>query len=120
MTYTEKGRPHRGRPPVMREEIKMGWDPQQYLKFAQQRERPCRDLLARLTGPFERILDLGCGPGNSTGLLAQFFPKGYPLSSGKDTLGILIAPRTSEIYSSFMFEAILSAAPNTPFASDEM
>ena len=53
----------------------MSWDPQQYLKFAQQREQPCKDLMSRLEGPFDRILDLGCGPGNSTGLLAQFFPK---------------------------------------------
>ena len=84
MTYTEKGRPHRGRPPVMREEIKMGWDPQQYLKFAQQRERPCRDLLARLTGPFERILDLGCGPGNSTALLAERFSQAEILGLDPD------------------------------------
>ena len=53
----------------------MSWDPQQYLKFAQQREQPCKDLMSRLEGPFDRILDLGCGPGNSTGLLAQCFPK---------------------------------------------
>jgi trans-aconitate 2-methyltransferase len=51
------------------------WDPDQYLKFGDERARPCTDLLARidLKSP-HRILDLGCGPGNSTAMLAQHWP----------------------------------------------
>lgn len=44
----------------------MAWDSDLYLKFAEERKQPCIDLLSRLDGEFEKILDLGCGPGNST------------------------------------------------------
>ena len=47
------------------------WNPNQYLKFDDERTRPCRDLVARIPpqNP-QRIIDLGCGPGNSTQVLA--------------------------------------------------
>jgi trans-aconitate 2-methyltransferase len=51
------------------------WQPERYLAFADQRTRPARDLLARVPlTDAGRIADLGCGPGNSTALLAQRWP----------------------------------------------
>lgn len=51
------------------------WNAVQYMKFESERTQPSVDLLNRLTdlAP-KRILDLGCGPGNSTHALAEKFP----------------------------------------------
>lgn len=58
----------------------MDWDSKQYLKFKAQRTQPAIDLAnrIRLDNP-ERILDIGCGPGNSTKVLADRFPNAYIL-----------------------------------------
>ncbi|HUD99402.1 MAG TPA: methyltransferase domain-containing protein [Bryobacteraceae bacterium] len=51
------------------------WNPQQYLKFADERTQPCRDLAARIALTNARhIIDLGCGPGNSTAVLRERWP----------------------------------------------
>lgn len=50
------------------------WDTGLYLKFEKERTMAARDLLGRLRGEPRRIVDLGCGPGTSTQLLAARFP----------------------------------------------
>ncbi len=51
------------------------WDPAHYLHFGDERTRPALDLVSRirLNEP-GRIIDLGCGPGNSTQVLRQRWP----------------------------------------------
>jgi len=51
------------------------WNPELYKRFEDERTRPARELLGRveLQRPAS-IVDLGCGPGNSTELLVQRFP----------------------------------------------
>ena len=50
------------------------WNSNQYLKFEKERAQPSADLISRLSdiNP-SRVLDIGCGPGNSTNLLAKRF-----------------------------------------------
>jgi len=53
------------------------WDAAQYLKFQEERTQPCRDLASRIAmdpAP-ATIADLGCGPGNSTEVIAARFPQ---------------------------------------------
>ncbi len=53
----------------------MEWNAQLYSRFEDERTRPAAELLARvpLANDAAYVVDLGCGPGNSTALLAQRF-----------------------------------------------
>jgi trans-aconitate 2-methyltransferase len=52
------------------------WDPKTYLAFGGERTRAAAELVARIGAESPgRVADLGCGPGNSTALLAARWPK---------------------------------------------
>ena len=62
------------------------WDPERYLVYADERGRPFVDLLARVGAAAPaRVVDLGCGPGGLTALLARRWP-------GADVLGVDSSP----------------------------
>ncbi|WP_373503084.1 trans-aconitate 2-methyltransferase [Aestuariivirga sp.] len=82
------------------------WRPGLYLKFADERTRPARDLLAQvpLQDP-QSIYDLGCGPGNSTALLVERFPQA-------SVTGIDNSPA--------MLDAARIACPSARFLDDDL
>ncbi len=54
----------------------MSWSPAQYVKFEEERTRPVRDLVSRIpNADARRAADIGCGPGNSTEILRERYPK---------------------------------------------
>jgi trans-aconitate 2-methyltransferase len=56
----------------------MEWDSELYLRYEKERTQPSVDLAGRI--PIEapqEIIDLGCGPGNSTKILRQRWPDAH-------------------------------------------
>lgn len=51
------------------------WNPSLYLQYETERSRPAAELLNRVAlESICSVVDLGCGPGNSTALLHQRWP----------------------------------------------
>lgn len=78
------------------------WNSEQYLKFKKQRTQPAVDLAKRI--PVEHpnnILDIGCGPGNSTSVLKKMFPQAHIL--GVDSSEDMIK-KAKESYSDISFK----------------
>jgi trans-aconitate 2-methyltransferase len=82
------------------------WDPERYLVYADERGRPFVELLARVgaTDPTS-VVDLGCGPGTMTRLLAQRWP-------GAVVTGIDTSPA--------MVDAARAAAPGIDFRVEDV
>ena len=77
------------------------WDPDRYLTYADERGRPFVELVQRIgAGKPRTVVDLGCGPGNLTGLLADRWP-------GADILGVDSSPE--------MIEKARAAVPDLRF-----
>lgn len=55
------------------------WEPELYLKFRNERTWPVIDLVNRITPELlpEKIIDIGCGPGNSSQILVRKWPLAY-------------------------------------------
>ena len=70
------------------------WDPERYLQYADERSRPFLDLLSRVAAEEpRRVVDLGCGPGTLTALLARRWPDADVL--GLDSSPEMVAAATA-------------------------
>ncbi|KAK4224172.1 putative trans-aconitate 2-methyltransferase [Podospora fimiseda] len=99
---------------------KEDWSPNQYLLFKQARGRAIDDLIAYLgrslpTAP-SRIIDLGCGPGNSTQCLVAQFPAAK--ISGVDSSPAMIDAAKQTLPSLEFSQADL-ASYNPPVSKDQ-
>jgi trans-aconitate 2-methyltransferase len=86
----------------------VSWNPDTYLAFADYRERPIAELIARIP-PIEvaRAVDLGCGTGNSTAAIAARFP-GAALM-GVDNSPEMLAKARTDLPAAEWIEADLGA-----------
>ena len=92
----------------------MSWNPEIYLQFASPRTRPAADLLARV--PLEApgsVIDLGCGPGNSTALLAARWP-GARLEGLDNSPAMLDEARASGVAAAWRQADLAAWAPDQP------
>ena len=81
----------------------MRWDPTQYARYADERGQPFVDLLARVDAAApRRVVDLGCGPGTLTALLAQRWPSA--IVTGLDSSPEMISRATSSAGERVSFE----------------
>jgi trans-aconitate 2-methyltransferase len=86
--------------------LELSWSAKQYVAFEDERTRPVRDLLNALPPIDARsVMDLGCGPGNSTEVLAQRYPQAR--AAGIDS-------------SQDMIEAALARLPHIQFAVQDL
>lgn len=82
------------------------WNPDQYLRFAQPRVRPALDLMARLSfaPPAPRtVVDLGCGTGSITAMLAARWPDARV--TGIDSSAAMLAKAAHEAPGVHLMEA---------------
>jgi trans-aconitate 2-methyltransferase len=87
------------------------WNSVLYMKFEHERTRAAIDLLAQVPNmDFKTVYDLGCGPGNSTRLLAQRFP-GAAVVGVDNSDNMLAAARKKVSNASFVKRDIESWRP---------
>ncbi|HEY0292530.1 MAG TPA: trans-aconitate 2-methyltransferase [Hansschlegelia sp.] len=94
--------------------LKEDWSAATYLHFEDERTRPAADLLARI--PLKdavRVVDLGCGPGNSTELLTRRFPEAE--TTGVDSSPDMLSAASKRLPGVRFLEAdVASWAPDAP------
>jgi len=91
------------------------WDPRTYLRYADERSRPFHDLMARVAAEAPTtVVDLGCGPGTLTVILAERWPSARVL--GIDSSPEMIASAGELRTPSVQFEVgdLRSWRPDAP------
>lgn len=90
------------------------WNPALYARFEEERTRPAAELLARVPlATAAEVVDLGCGPGNSTELLVRRFPQARTL--GIDNSQAMLASARARLpRTRFAFGDISDWTPDAP------
>jgi trans-aconitate 2-methyltransferase len=107
---------------VIREGFATMWDATQYLRFGGERARPFFDLLARVGAELpEYVVDLGCGPGNLTALLAERWPSAAVCGVDSSPQMIEAARKLAEsLRSPGSGSVVTSHAPGLSFVLDDV
>jgi trans-aconitate 2-methyltransferase len=92
----------------------LDWNPALYRRYEDERTRPAQELLARvpLTGATS-VVDLGCGPGNSTELLVQRFA-GAAVVGTDNSEAMLVSARERLPQARFELSDISAWRPELP------
>jgi trans-aconitate 2-methyltransferase len=92
------------------------WSPDQYLLFRNARNRPIHDLINFLGSDYapSRIIDLGCGPGNSTSILAARFPHAASLTGVDSSPAMLTKARSTLPTTTFTLADLRTYTPPPP------
>jgi trans-aconitate 2-methyltransferase len=90
------------------------WNSELYLKFERERGQAARDLLSRIPplAP-RRIVDLGCGPGNSAEILQDFY-RGAEITGLDTSENMLAAARRRLPEARFLQQDLNFWAPSEP------
>lgn len=91
------------------------WSPDHYLRFGEERTRPATELAGRVAIDTPgTVLDLGCGPGNSTAVLRHRWPQA--VVTGLDSSTEMIdAARRGHPHGVWILADARTWAPPTPF-----
>lgn len=91
------------------------WNPNEYMRFGDERTRPSVDLTSRIAVDSPaKVIDLGCGPGNSTRVLRRRWP-------GAQVVGLDSSPqmidsaRAKEPNEEWLVSTIEDWAPDSAF-----
>jgi trans-aconitate 2-methyltransferase len=93
----------------------VSWSAKQYVAFEDERTRPVRDLVGALPAMEAGVvMDLGCGPGNSTEVLAARYnqAKVFGIDSSED---MIIAARKRMPHASFAVQDVLDWRESGPY-----
>lgn len=93
----------------------MTWDPRHYLQFADLRTRPAAELAQHVAVDAPRtVIDLGCGPGNSTQILRRRWP-GASVSGMDESPEMIEAAREAYPDQEWILGDIATWSANEPF-----
>lgn len=92
----------------------LDWNPALYRRYEDERTRPAQELLARVPlAAAARVVDLGCGPGNSTELLVQRF-EGAAVLGTDNSEPMLVSARERLPQARFELSDIATWQPEAP------